>query len=395
MSKTNIFFLLLLAGFCACKTSTNPLDGQQLRLITSDPDTVSVFSGPVTFTLTVLQPSGYGASGAYINFYDPIEQRSRHEGPMPEDGELQITDTVSESSAGSYFEFAFVAEASGAITSDSVKLCVHQYGLKDWAIDSIEANSQDLGDVGVQWSRPSADTGTDTIFVRNEYSSQIPVYFARYPQNSAVISVSEDEADTIWVHNAVTSSQPIVWASANAYGFQPSGEDPFVLFEDADTVNYGNTGIVLSQGYSAPTNYFDNYYFAVDIMLAADPNNHNSGVTIISPSTSSMSGFPNGRKTAFYHVIQYIDNGSNLRQLYFSQDLSTYVKGVTPMNEIPLPDSSQYSTAFIAVTQDSNYALVSVGPVTHELIYGYRYVSTTAMYQPDIVLPYAGRGRKR
>ena len=344
-------------------------------------------AGPVTLTLTALQPSGYGASGAYINFYDPIEQRARHEGPTPEDGELQITDTVSALSTSGYFEFAFVAEASGAITSDSLKLCVHEYGLKDWAIDSIEANSQDLGDVGVQWSRPSVDTGTDTIFVSDNFNSRIPVYYAHYPQSSAVISVQEDEVDTIWIHNAITSSQPIVWAPANYY-------NNIECTENADSDNYENSGLDLTDGESLPMNYYAGYRSQVDLILATDPNNTASGVTINSPSLSSLSGFSGGRTTAFYHPIQYIDNGSNLQQLFYSNDLSTYVNGVAPVYEIPLPDSSQYSTAFIAVTEDGHYARISVGPVRHAYL-NYRFVYLAFSYQMEPGLPYAGRGRKR
>jgi hypothetical protein len=398
MSKTNIFFLLLLAVFCACKTSTNPLDGQQLRLITSDPDTVSVFTGQVTFTVTALQPSGYGASGAYIDFYDPIEQRARHEGPMPDDGELQFTDTVSASSTGSFLEFAFVAEYPGAITSDSLKLWVHEYDIQDLRIDSVEVNSWDYEDIGIQWLRPALDTGTDTVFISPQgQGGPFPSYIAPYPQSTVVVSANEGIADTITIHNAIASSRPVVWAPAYYYGYQESGHNPIQLYEAADSVNNGNTGIVLSEGYSAPINYFYNYNFAVesvDMIMVSVPSNHTSGVTIISPSISSMSGFSGGRTTAFYDIMQYIDSGTDLHELYFSQNLSTYVIGAIPTYEIPLPDSSQYSTAFIAVTQDGNYALVAVGPVTHDNN-NYRYVYVAETYQPTVGLPYAGRGRKR
>jgi len=213
---------------------------------------------------------------------------------------------------------------------------------------------------------------------------------AAYPQNSAVIPVSNFVADTITVHNAVTSSRPIVWASAVFYGYHFSGHNPIQMYEIADTVNYVETGIVLYEGYSEPMNYFyGNSRNSADIVLAKDPANAMSGVTIISPSLSSLSGFSGGKTTSFYHPVQYIDSGTDLHQLYFSNDLSTYVNGATPLSQIPLPDSSQYSTVFIAVTQGGNYALVSVGPVMHDTN-NYRYVYVAETYQPTAGLPYAG-----
>src|ERR1035438_10392574 len=95
MSKWKIGVLLLLAIFCECKsTSTNPEQGQKLRLITSDPDTVYDVNQPVEFTVTVLDGTGYGVSDAYIDFYDPIKKLARHLGPTPEDGQWQFTDTI-------------------------------------------------------------------------------------------------------------------------------------------------------------------------------------------------------------------------------------------------------------------------------------------------------------
>jgi hypothetical protein len=394
MSKSNIFFLLMLAVFAACKTSTNPLDGQQLRLITSDQDTVSVFTGSVTFTVTALQPSGYGASGAYINFYDPIEQRARHEGPTPEDGTLQFTDSATLSYNGGIFEFAFVAESSGALTSDSLKLWVREIGVGAWAIDSISANSWDFEDIGVKWSRPSFDTGTDTVFVNTQGQSPFPEYFAPYPQNTAVVPANEDVADTITVHNAVASSQPVAWMPATYYGYEISGHSPITLYESADSVNYVPTGLELSDEEAFPMNYVDNYRSYPDLVVVTDPSNTASGVTIVSPSLTALSGFSGGRTTAFYHPVHYIDSGTNLHELYFSNNLGTYVNGVAPLYEIPLPDSSQYSTAFIVITESGNYALVSVGPVMHDEN-NYRFVYLAESYQDAANHPYAGRGRKR
>jgi len=48
---------------------------------------------------------------------------------------------------------------------------------------------------------------------------------------------------------------------------------------------------------------------------------------------------------------------------------------------------------FIAVTQEGNYALVSVGPVTNDTN-NYRYVYVAETYQPTVGLPYAGTNGK-
>ena len=388
MLKKYIFCLLMLAVFAACKSTTNALDGQQLLIITSDRDTTSIQQGPVTFTLTVLQPSGYGVSGAYIDFYDPIEQRARHEGPTPEDGTWQFTDTVSVALGGSNFEFAFVAEGAGAVTSDSLRLWVQTVNVLPWIIDSIEAQSWDGQGIGVQWSRPTIDTGTDTIFVHPANGSSPFTQLALYPNNTAFFLIGGDGADTITVHNAVVSSKPIVWAPAiyNDYGLE--------LYENGDSDNGENSGLDLAGGEIFQTNYYSGEQIYTDLIVATDPTNTASGISIISPSVASLSGFSGGRVTAFYHPIQYVDNGTNLRELFYGNDLSTYVKGVTPIYKIPLPDSSQYSTAFIAVTQDGHYAQVSVGPVMHDDL-NYRSVFLAYSYQPITGLPYAGRGRKR
>ena len=242
MSKISIIGFLLLAAFCACKTTTNPLDGQQLRLITSDQDTTSIVSGPVTITLTVLEPSGYGASGAYIDFYDPIEQRVRHEGPTPEDGQLQFTDTISASMGGGNFEFAFVAEGAGASTSDSVKLWIAAKDIHLWVIDSIAANSYGEEQIGVQWSRPTVDLGADTIFVRTSSGLTFPPTIVLNPQNHALIFVSSALGiDTITIHNAYASSQPIAWAPAEYHSdtepnlqLYPNGDSNYFAFWGLD-----------------------------------------------------------------------------------------------------------------------------------------------------------------
>ena len=138
----------------------------------------------------------------------------------------------------------------------------------------------------------------------------------------------------------------------------------------------------------------ENYQTLADLELVGDNSNTMSGLTIISPSMRSLSGFFAGRTTSLYHPVQFIDSGNNLLEFYYPNDLSTYVKGVTPVYEIPLPDSSQYSTAFIAVTEDGNYAQVCVGPITHDW-QEHRFVNVAISYQTIAGLPYAGRGRKR
>ena len=375
MSKSSIVGLLLLVAFCACKsTSTNPLDGQKLRLISSDLDTTSVVSGPVPFTVTVLQPSGYGASGAYIDFYDPIEQRARHEGPTPEDGTWEFTDTIPSTLGGGSFEFAFVAEDAGAITSDSLKLLINAKDIRPWVIDSIQANSWSEKQIGVQWSRPAIDSGADTIFVQTSTGIVIPPFVEQYPQNAAVIFVSEVGTDTITVHNAYASSRSIVWAPA----YFSSDID---LYPNGDSNYDFNSGLYFAYGNSV--SLYANYGFRplVDLVLATDPSNHNSGYTIVSPSLSSLSGFSGGKTTKLYHPVQYIDSGFGLQQLYYPSDLFTYVNGVTPIYEIQLPDSNQYSTAFIAVTEEGNYAQVSIGPVMHDWE-NYPFVNVAISYQP-------------
>ncbi len=388
MSKSNIFVLLMLVVFAVCKsTSTNPLDGQQLRLITSDQDTTSIVSGPVTFTVTVLAPTGYGASGAYIDFYDPIQKRARHEGPTPEDGEWQFTDTIADTLGGGVFEFAFVAEASGTITSDSLRLWIAAKDIRLWVIDSIAADSWGGEQIGVQWSRPPIDSGADTIFVQTSTGLVLPPFIEQYPANHAVIFVSEVGTDTITVHNAYASSRPIVWAPAdyhtgiNLYAINDSNYDEF-------------SGLYFAGGEWVPMNSDAGYRPLADLVLAVDPSNSMSGYTVVSPSLSALTGFSGGRTTRLYHPIQFIDSGTNLQELYYSNDLSTYINGVTPLYEILLPDSSQYSTAFIAVTEDGNYARVAVSPVTTDWE-GHKYVTTALSYQPTVGLPYAGRGRKR
>ena len=136
------------------------------------------------------------------------------------------------------------------------------------------------------------------------------------------------------------------------------------------------------------------YRSLVDLVLITDPSNQMSGFTIVSPSVSSLSGYSGGKTTKLYHPIQFIDSGTNLHELYYSNDLSTYVNGATPIYEIPLPDSNQYSTAYIAVTEDGHYAQVCFGPITHNWE-GYEYVPVSLSYQSNAGLPYAGRGRKR
>lgn len=387
MLKKYFFCLLTVAVFAACKTTTNPLDGQQLRLISSDLDTTSVVSGPVTITVTVLAPSGYGASGAYIDFYDPIEQRVRHEGPTPEDGTWMFTDTIPVTLGGGLFEFAFVAEAAGAITSDSLRLWVVAKDIRMWAIDSISANSYGEEQIGVQWSRPAIDIGTDTIFVKSSSGLVTSPFIEQYPANSAVVFVSEVGTDTITVHNAYASSRPIVWAPAEYHS-------SIELYSIADSNYYPSSGLYLAEGLTVPrTEYASNRSIA-DLILANDSSNPMSGFTIISPSLSSLSGYSGGRTTKLYHPIQFIDTVSNLHELYYSNDLSTYVNGVNPMYEIQLPDSNQYSTAFIAVTADGNYAQVAISPVSTDW-QGHKFVTVAISYQPVVSLPYAGRGRKR
>ncbi len=395
MSQIRIAGFLLLVVFCACKTSTNPLEGQKLRIITSDPDTANIEQGPITFTLTVLAPSGYGASGAYIDFYDPIEQRARHEGPTPEDGTWQFTDTLPITTGGGAFEFAFIAEDAGAISSDSTRLWIIARDILPWMIDSIEANSWDGDEIEVQWSRPAVDTGTDTIFINPSPDNGSPSFQVEpYPSNKALIFAEvQGTTDTFTVHNAYAASRQIVWATAN-YNYD------LRLYENGDSTDYQNSGLDLEAGEIFPTNYYGDDRSYVDLILATDPSNTASGVTIISASVASLSGFTGGRTTAFYDPVQYIDSGrgsgSNLQELLYPNDLSTYVTGVTPMYEITLPDSSQYSTAFIAVTQDGNYARVSVGPVMHDPTNdNYRFVYLAFSYQRVPGLPYAGRGRKR
>ena len=379
---------MLLVVFAACKTSTNPLDGQQLRLITSDQDTTQVVSGPVTFTVTVLQPSGYGASGAYIDFYDPIEQRARHEGPTPEDGTWQFTDTIFASNGGGNFEFAFVAESTGAITSDSLKLWISAKDIRLWVIGSIAAYSWDGDEIGIKWSRPAIDTGTDTIFTHPSQGGSTSFQLARYPNTNALIFVeAQGTTDTIIVHNAYASSQPIVWAPAD----YNSNID---LYPNSDS-NYDNYyGLYFQTQQSVSMNAELGYRSLVDLVLANDPSNRMSGFTIVSPSLSSLRSFSGGKTTKLYHPIQFIDSGTNLHELYYSNDLSTYVIGATPIYEIPLPDSNQYSTAFIAITEDGHYAQVCIGPITHDWE-GHQYAPVSLSYQPTVGLPYAGRGRKR
>ncbi len=95
-----------------------------------------------------------------------IEQRARHEGPTPEDGTWQFTDTIPSTLGGGSFEFAFVAEDAGAITSDSLRLWINAKDIRPWVIDSIQANSWSEEQIGVLWSRPAIDSGADTIFVQ-------------------------------------------------------------------------------------------------------------------------------------------------------------------------------------------------------------------------------------
>jgi hypothetical protein len=388
MSKCSISLLLLLAMFAACKTtSTNPIEGQQLRLITSDQDTTQIVSGPVTFTLTALQPTGYGASGAYIDFYDPIEKRARHEGPTPEDGEWQFTDTIPAALGGGVFEYAFAAVESGAITSDSLRLWVSAKDVHLWVIDSIAANSMGEEHIGIQWSRPPIDSGTDTILVQTSSGLVLTPFIEPYPANNAEIFVSEVGTDTITVHNAYASSPSIVWAPANYY----SGMEIYSI-QDSSYDEF--SAIYFAAGEAIPMNADDGYRPDADLVLVKDPSNQMSGLTMVSPSVSALTGFLGGRTTKLYAPIPFIDSGSNLLELYYSADLSTYINGVTPVYQIPLPDSSQYSTAFIAVTEDGNYARVAVSPVTTDWE-GHKYVTVALSYQPIVGLPYAGRGRKR
>ncbi len=388
MSKFTICCLLTLAIFCACRTSTNPLEGQQLRLITSDLDTTTIVSGPVTITVTVLTPSGYGASGAYIDFYDPIEQHTRHEGPTPEDGTWQITDTISASMGGGLFEFAFIAESSGAITSDSVKLWVAAKDIRLWVIDSIAANSYGEEQIGVQWSRPAIDMGADTIFVQTSSGLVISPFIEQYPANNAVIFVPEVGTDTITVHNQYASSRSIVWAPANYYS-------NIELYSNHDSSYYPFWGLDFELGESVGMSVSAGYQSLVDLALVTDPSNQMSGLTIVSPSLSSLIGFSGGKMTKLYHPVQFIDTSeNNLQGIYYSNDLSTYVNGVAPIYEVQLPDSNQYSTAFIAVTEDNHYAQVAISPITIDWN-GHKYVTVAIAYQPTAGIPYAGRGRKR
>ncbi len=385
MSKTKIFGLLLLMALWACKSSsTNPTTGQKLRLISSDLDTTFLVYGPVTFTVTVLAPSGYGASGAYIDFYDPIQQRARHEGPTPEDGTWQFTDTIVAGDGGN-FEFAFVTDGPNDITSDSLRLWVHAKDIRLWIIDSIRANSWSTGEIGVQWLRPSIDSGVDTIVVHPSIGA-VFTQLAPYPQNKAVAFVQNGSVDTITIHNAFASSKPIIWASAVYSSF-------IQLYSNMDT-SYPYCGLLLSDQSPVPMNPSSNYRTLADLELVADNSNQMSGFTIISPSLSSLSGFSGGKTTRIYHPVQFIDTGFNLQELYYTNDLSTYINGVTPVYEIPLPDSSKYSTAFIAVTEDGNYAQVCISPVTRDW-QGTRMVTAALSYQTQAGLPYAGRGRKR
>ncbi len=134
----------------------------------------------------------------------------------------------------------------------------------------------------------------------------------------------------------------------------------------------------------------------VDLVLVTDPNNHNSGFTIVSPSLSTQRIF--GREDD-----QFLPSRSVHRFWLWSSAIILdpswiflcHVNGVTPVYEIPLPDSfPQYSTAFIAVTEEGNYAEVSIGPVMHDWE-NYPFVNVAISYQPVVGLPYAGRGRKR
>ena len=383
MFKSGIFFVLMLVVFAACKTSTNPLDGQKLQIITSDPDTAMQVFGPFTFTLTVLAPSGYGASGAYIDFYDPIEKRALHEGPTPEDGTWMFTDTIPDTVRGSVFEFAFVAKVPGAINSDSLRLWIATKDIRQWDIDSIAANSWYDQYIGVEWARPVIDSGMDTLFVHTAGSS-VAIILEPFPQKSSIISDLQGDVDTIWVHNAYASSKAIVWASANYYYDNE-------LYPNSGANNGIHSALQFSTGQTV-----SGTSSGADIIIAQDPNNHNSGFTIISPSVSALSGFSGGRTTNFYHIVPYIDTGENIQESYYTNDLSTYVNGATPVYEIPLPDSSHYSTRFIAVTEDGHYAQVSIGPVSHDPSdNNIPYANVALSYQPVAGLPYAGRGRKR
>ncbi|HEY3874486.1 MAG TPA: hypothetical protein VGM92_03340, partial [Candidatus Kapabacteria bacterium] len=375
MKKSLTLAFLALAFFASCKTSTNPEQGQTLHLISSNQDTSSVASGPVEFTLTVLDRSNYGVGGAYIDFYDPIQLRQRHEGPTPADGTISIFDTIAASSGGGSFAFSFVATYSGATSSTALEKWVQSVDIRPWAIDSLGVNSYSWGEIGVQWKRPAEDMGTDTVIVLME--SSLETFLAPYPQNSLVFTSEAGLVDSISVHNLYNSSRTLAWAATETY-------QDINLYERGDSNYDSYSGFLLSDGEVLPVTSTDGDGTLVDLILATDPANGGSGASLISPSMSSLTGIFGGKVTRLYHPVQFIDStgGLGLRELYYTEDISQIIKNESPTFSIPLPDSSKYSTAFIVVTQDKHYAQVCVRPVTHDW-QGHLTATVSVSYQPD------------
>ena len=352
-----------------------------MSILNYDADTTILYRGMLHYNFVVLDGNGYGVGGAYVDFYDPIQKRQRHEGPTPKTGTIGIGDSIPVGGTGGAFEFDFVATHDG-LSSPVLHKWLHIMDVHAYAIDSVGVASWGSQTIFVQWSRPASDSGIDTV-TATMGDTQI-VGMEPYPINYLSLNLPEVGEWQIVVSNAYTNSKPIKWAPAEQFF-------AIRLYEVGDSIPGDYSGLQLSSGTTLPTSAGGGSQALVDVMLAKDPASP-TGLSVISPSLSALSGFT-GRLSFLSAAKPIIDAGSGLTDILNYHDLSGEVSASHHQSSVPLPDSSSYSTMITALTADGNYARILIGPVTHDWN-NLRYVNVGVSYQTVPNLPYAGRGRR-
>lgn len=291
--------------------------------------------------------------------------------------------------------------------------CTEEDGLGGGTSNSkVSVTSLSSTSIGVRWTNP---TTTDQIVATptSGAGSPVTVNITGATGQGVLTGLTNGQSYDIVVKNGSETSAKVTWAPATRWPSEANPSATVRLFETAAPINVGPSGLIIDETGMRAVSTEGNEQTRIDLVLATqDPARvaRDTIVSLVSPSISSESGIPGGRKTAFADKIFYVTGG--LDNDYYTVALSTLVHPSQDLARNALDivkmatNHEGYNKSLILVlrTQDNHYARVEVLPQPAgspragqhygiETITGneYKFVDVRASYQLTTGLGYASR----
>jgi hypothetical protein len=255
---------------------------------------------------------------------------------------------------------------------------------------SLTANAQGTGSIGVKYTRPTGDTGADTIFAVQNGVIVARTVVGSFTNAGVVSNLTPGVRYSMRVGTATgISMDSVEWSPAKR-------TDAVTIYETADNTPGHASGLQLGSGTTVSDaraiSIAGTEKLLTDLVLASDPSPGVPSHLWLQSADVVGSGLGSaGRMSDFSDpVLQF-----PMDSIYYQAEFRNTISQSPRVNAFQIPLTSTSPVSFNVLTADNHYARVEILLQPGNKLYagtpGQNSIQVRVNYQPALDLAYASR----